>query len=32
VDGLFFANPMGWMIHLNVYAGDDLAAIFSHEH
>lgn len=32
VDGLFFANPMGWMIHLNVFAGSDLGAIFSHEH
>jgi hypothetical protein len=32
VDGLFFANPMGWMIHLNVFAGDDLGAVFAHEH
>ena len=32
VGGLFFANPMGWMIHLNVFAGDSLGEIFAHEH
>ena len=32
VGGLFFANPMGWMIHLNVFGGDDLSSVFSHEH
>ena len=32
VGGLFFANPMGWMIHANVFAGDDLSEIFAHEH
>jgi hypothetical protein len=31
-DGLFFANPMGWMIHLNVFAGGDLESVFSHDH
>jgi hypothetical protein len=30
--GLFLASPMGWMIHANVFAGDDLGAIFAHEH
>jgi hypothetical protein len=32
VNGLFLASPMGWMIHLNVFAGDSLGEIFSHEH
>ena len=32
VGGMFFASPMGWMIHANVFAGDDLATIFAHEH
>jgi hypothetical protein len=32
VNGLFLASPMGWMIHLNVFAGTDLGSVFSHEH
>lgn len=30
--GLFLASPMGWMIHANVFAGEDLATIFAHDH
>jgi len=30
--GNFYPNLFGWMIHANVFAGDDLGAIFSHEH
>lgn len=32
VGGLFLASPMGWMIHANVFAGEDLRTIFGHEH
>jgi len=32
VGGLFFASPLGWMVHANVFAGEDLGAIFAHEH
>jgi hypothetical protein len=32
VDGLFFASPMGWMIHANVFLGEDLGIVFGHEH
>ena len=32
VGGLFFASPMGWMIHANVFLGDDLNTIWGHEH
>lgn len=32
VGGLFLASPLGWMIHANVFAGDDLATIWGHEH
>ena len=32
VGGLFFASPMGWMIHANVFLGDDLGTIYGHEH
>ena len=32
VGGNFYASLFGWMIHANVFAGDDLSAIFSHEH
>ena len=32
VGGLFFASPMGWMIHANVFLGEDLGTIFGHEH
>jgi len=31
VGGLFFASPMGWMVHANVFAGDELGAVFTHE-
>ena len=30
--GNFYPSLFGWMIHANVFAGDDLGAIFSHEH
>jgi len=30
--GLFFASPMGWMLHANVFAGDDLGTVFEHGH
>lgn len=32
VGGNFFASPLGWMIHANVFAGTDLASIFGDEH
>lgn len=32
VGGLFFASPMGWMIHANVFLGDDLGTIYGHDH
>jgi len=32
VGGNFYPSLFGWMIHANVFAGDDLGAIFSHEH
>ena len=32
VGGLFLASPMGWMIHANVFLGDDLATVFGHDH
>lgn len=32
VGGLFFASPMGWMLHANVFAGEDLATIWGHDH
>ena len=32
VGGRFFASPMGWMIHANVFLGDDLQTIFGHDH
>ena len=32
VGGNFYPSLFGWMIHANVFAGDDLSAIFSHEH
>jgi hypothetical protein len=32
VGGRFFASPFGWMVHVNAFAGDDLAAIFAHDH
>jgi hypothetical protein len=32
VHGNFFASPLGWMLHVNVYEGSDLATIFGEEH
>jgi hypothetical protein len=32
VGGNFLASPLGWMIHANVFAGQDLATIFSDDH
>lgn len=32
VGGRFHENLFGWMIHANVFAGDDLATIFGHDH
>ena len=32
VGGNFFASPLGWMVHANVFAGDDLGAIFADDH
>jgi len=32
VGGRFYPNLFGWMIHANVFAGDDLASVFAHEH
>ncbi len=32
VGGRFRASPFGWMVHVNAFAGDDLGAIFAHDH
>jgi len=32
VGGNFYESLFGWMIHANVYAGDDLATIFADDH
>lgn len=32
VGGRFFPSVFGWMIHANVFAGDDLEAIYGHHH
>jgi hypothetical protein len=32
VGGNFFASPLGWMVHVNVFEGDDLATIFGDDH
>ena len=32
VGGRFFPTAFGWMIHANVFAGEDLATIYGHEH
>jgi hypothetical protein len=32
VGGRFFANLGGWMVHANVFEGDDLAAVWSDDH
>lgn len=28
VGGIFFAHPLGWMVHANVFAGTDLGAVW----
>ena len=32
VGGEFHETAFGWMIHANVFAGDDLATVFGHHH
>lgn len=32
VGGRFFPSPLGWMIHANVFLGEDLATIYGHDH
>ena len=32
VGGVFYASPFGWMVHVNVNAGQDLGAIFGDDH
>ena len=32
VGGRFFPTAFGWMIHANVFAGEDLETIYGHEH
>jgi hypothetical protein len=32
VGGRFHENLFGWMIHANVFLGDDLGTVFGHEH
>jgi hypothetical protein len=32
VGGQFYPNLFGWMIHANVFLGDDLATIYGHDH
>jgi hypothetical protein len=32
VAGRFYASPLGWMVHVNVFEGDDLATIFGDDH
>jgi hypothetical protein len=32
VGGRFFPTVFGWMIHANVFAGDNLATIYGHDH
>ena len=32
VGGEFKENLFGWMVHVNVFAGDDLGSIFGHHH
>jgi hypothetical protein len=32
VHGNFLASPLGWMVHVNVFEGDDLATIFGDDH
>jgi len=32
VGGVFYESPFGWMVHVNVNAGSDLASIFGDDH
>ena len=32
VGGQFYPSLFGWMIHANVFLGDDLATVFGHDH
>ena len=32
VGGRFIPTAFGWMVHANVFAGDDLATIYGHDH
>jgi hypothetical protein len=32
VGGLFLESPLGWMLHANVFLGEDLATIYAHDH
>lgn len=32
VGGQFHANLFGWMIHANVFLGEDLGTVFGHDH
>ena len=32
VGGRFIPALFGWMVHVNAFAGDDLAAVFGHDH
>lgn len=32
VGGRFLPSPLGWMIHANVFLGEDLATVFGHDH
>jgi hypothetical protein len=32
VGGRFYASPLGWMVHVNVFEGDDLTTIYGDDH
>jgi hypothetical protein len=32
VDGRFYASPLGWMVHVNAFVGEDLDTIFADDH
>jgi hypothetical protein len=32
VGGRFYESPLGWMVHVNAFEGDDLATIFGDDH
>ena len=32
VGGRFYPNLFGWMIHANVFLGEDLGTVFGHDH